>query len=108
VTAIPSAIDPTALYAQLIAAGVALNGLATANGQAWTFDAQGNKIDLPPSAAPVIAAYTPPQLPPALLGVDFASQSYTDAQVSAGVASCARSWPTASPTTAEAWQHSKY
>ena len=58
------AVELVALEAELAAAGIATNGLGTADDEIFTYDADGVQIDLPAGAEAVIAAHVLPDLPP--------------------------------------------
>jgi hypothetical protein len=58
-TTIPPGIDIPQLHDELVAAGVLINGLVVVDDQIYTTNAEGELVDLPPEADPVISAHDP-------------------------------------------------
>lgn len=61
-----SPVNLPQLAAELTAAGVAHRSLGTIGDQLHTYDEAGVPVDLPAGAVAVVAAHTPPAVPPTI------------------------------------------
>lgn len=65
---------------ELNIAGIPTNGIGSDGVSVYTYNASGNKIDLPPAAVQIIAAHKTPPVKPDLLAEAKAAKTFDDLQ----------------------------